>query len=649
LPQLTTRVLDQQLRGDVECWYPHLKFARELVPLSKTPKDPLLTQVFAQTPAGVTTLTLSSPLERDAPHVMQSPIRHSPSALALLVVVLSAKSAFAQTASQLTPRSFTPSTDNQHGTGVAISGSPDGQAPPGADRLFIRLIHVELQGDQLIDGGPLEAITKKLTDPAGVSGAQIFAAARELEKAYAAAGYVLVRVAVPPQTLTDGGTLDLVLIDGYIERVEIREVPKRVRRRVAALTDPLIGKRALKLAELERRVLLAGDVPGTVVRSSLAPGSVFGATVLIIEAKQRPVSTELGADNSPGSAFGGYSTSVGLNANSIMGLGEQMYLSAQGDPGGGFLGRFPRNRILASGFVAPVGQDGLTLNVEGVEARTDPTGSLTPGFDTTDLFRRLSSRLRFPWLRSRSANFATELVFDAENEEENAVVGAVTTPLSLDRLRVFRFNASADYLNSAGAVFFGRAAISAGSNGLGARSAAEAAATNIPLSRQGADAEFSKIELSLGYNQQLLQHLAVSLSAQSQDSLGHALAQAEQIGLVGRAALSAFDAGIFQGDSGYVARAEISSPSPLASMTNGQGLSGAPYLYLAEGRLWLTDPTAVEARSTRAGSYGVGLRLGGPPQMWPGNGSIAIEYGRQRRSDHVPEQNRFNVTASVTF
>ncbi len=480
---------------------------------------------------------------------MQGPIRHSPALaiLTLLVLVLGAAGASAQTASQITPRTFTPSTEKPPSAGLTISESPDAQAPAGADKLFVRLADVEVQGGQLIVEAPMAAISKKLTDPAGVSGAQIFEAARELERAYAEAGYILVRVAVPPQKLTDGGTLKFVLIDGYIERVEIRELPKRVRGRIAALTAALIGKRGLKLAELERCVLLAGDVPGAVVRSSLAPGSVPGAVILIMEARQRPITTDVGADNTLGSAFGGYSMSVGLNANSILGLGEQIYVRAQGDPGSGFFGRFPRNRILASGFLAPIGQDGLTLNVEGVEARTGPTSDLTPGFETTDIFRRLSSRLRYPWLRSRSANFATELVFDVENEQENAIVGGVTTPLSLDRLRVVRFNADGDYLSSWGGVFFGRASISAGISGLGARTAKEAAATDIPLSRQGADADFSKIELSLGLNQQILRHLAVSLSAQGQDSLGNALAQAEQIGLAGPAALSAFDAGDLPG------------------------------------------------------------------------------------------------------
>ena len=58
-----------------------------------------------------------------------------------------------------------------------------------------------------------------------VSGAAIFAAARELEAAYAKAGYVLVRVTLPPQKLVSGAVLRLVVIDGMIERIETKRVP----------------------------------------------------------------------------------------------------------------------------------------------------------------------------------------------------------------------------------------------------------------------------------------------------------------------------------------------------------------------------------------------------------------------------------------
>ncbi len=63
-----------------------------------------------------------------------------------LTLVLSAVISTAQTASQITPRTFTPSAENQPSTGLTISASQVEQAPAGAASLFVRLAHVELQG-----------------------------------------------------------------------------------------------------------------------------------------------------------------------------------------------------------------------------------------------------------------------------------------------------------------------------------------------------------------------------------------------------------------------------------------------------------------------------------------------------------------------
>ena len=68
-----------------------------------------------------------------------------------------------------------------------------------------------------------------------------------LAAAYAAAGYVLVRVVLPPQQLLNGARLKLVVVDGFIERIETRDVPERVRHRITTLVGPLTGRRGLTL------------------------------------------------------------------------------------------------------------------------------------------------------------------------------------------------------------------------------------------------------------------------------------------------------------------------------------------------------------------------------------------------------------------
>ena len=51
-------------------------------------------------------------------------------------------------------------------------------------------------------------------------------------------------------------------------------------------------------AEIERRLLLAGDTPGVILRSTLAPGQTEGGAVLVIDAKYQAISETLAFDNS---------------------------------------------------------------------------------------------------------------------------------------------------------------------------------------------------------------------------------------------------------------------------------------------------------------------------------------------------------------
>ncbi|MFG3756697.1 ShlB/FhaC/HecB family hemolysin secretion/activation protein, partial [Klebsiella pneumoniae] len=158
------------------------------------------------------------------------------------------------------------------------------------------------------------------------------------------------------------------------------------------------------------RVLLAGDTPGVLLRSTLQAGTAEGATVLVIDATYQAVSETLTVDNTLSKALGRTTLGVGLDLNSVAGLGELTYLRASGHPNGGdndCFDRYPRNRSLAAGVVVPLCIEGLTFNAEFTDARTTPQA--VAGVQTTDTFDRLSLRLRYAWLRGRSANFNSEL------------------------------------------------------------------------------------------------------------------------------------------------------------------------------------------------------------------------------------------------
>ena len=133
--------------------------------------------------------------------------------------------------------------------GFAIPSAPGLTTPAGAEKLYVRLSGLSIKG-----GLPqlAEATAKIEQGLVGrkVSGAEIFAAARELEAAYARAGYVLVRVVLPPQKLVNGSRLQLIVISGFIERIEFKGVPERVRDRITYLVAPLRERPDLTLKDI---------------------------------------------------------------------------------------------------------------------------------------------------------------------------------------------------------------------------------------------------------------------------------------------------------------------------------------------------------------------------------------------------------------
>ena len=559
-------------------------------------------------------------------------------------VLLFSSGAPAQTASQITPQTFAPPVQGGLGGGVGVGATPGLDTPPGAEKLFVRLRDIRVEGGFPELGDETAAIRAKLMGQR-VSGAAIFAAARELEAAYAKAGYVLVRVTLPPQKLVSGAVLRLVVIDGMIERIETKGVPERVRARIAAVVGPLTGRRGLMLRELERRILLAGDTPGVILSSTLAPGSVTGATVLVIEAKYQPVNGIFTADNSLARELGRYQIGTGADFNSVFGFGELGYVRVNGDPGDGFFSDHPRNRSLAAGEIVPLGIDGLTFNVEATDARTTPEAS--GGTQASDQFDRLSFRLREPWIRSRDFNFAQQLVFDLQDERDGLIEPAAL-PLFQDRLRIVRLVNEANYLTSWGATISGALTGSAGLDVLGARTAADATPT-LPLSRQGADATFAKVDGTLGYTQAFQEHFTGSFTVRGQYSFGSALLDSEQIGIAGPGSLSAFDAGTLQGDSGVVGRGELAAPFALPALFGTVGIVASPYVFGAIGEVFLEDPTVLERGEITAGSYGFGVHLGGGAAGTLSNGSLTLEFSRQARDDGVKDDNRFTLVTSIRF
>lgn len=569
-------------------------------------------------------------------------------AAAAVLALPFAQASLAQTASQITPPSFQMELPRLGGA-VVFSGAPGLEAPPGAERLSVALSGVTIEGGLPAMAAAGTALEDRLVGRR-VPVSELFAAAQDLERAYAQAGYVLARVVLPAQELNDGGRLRLVVVDGFVERVEDEGVPDRVRPRVQAMVAPLVGQRGLTLAEIERRLLLAGDTPGIALRSTLGPGDAAGGAALSLEADYRPVTGFVGLDNTLADDLGTWTLAAGLEFNSLLGKGELFYLRASGYPGGddgeglgGFFTGYPRTRTLIGGAMVPIGANGLTLTLEGTRSQTTPEPA--GGLQTASEFERLSFRLDYPWIRSRDLNVNAALILDATSENQRGLLGDRWATLSSDRLRVVRAASDARKPLASGGVLSGGAILSFGLDAFGARD--ETIDPGTAGAQVIADAAFQKLEVVALYQRPLREHVALALFARAQTSFGQSLPTSEQIGFASFGELATFDTGVLGGDAGWILRGDLQSPWSFTYRAFPIGIM--PYAFAATGMLRLEDPTAFEEARLRVSSVGVGVELTSVFAPNFSDATLALQYGRAYRDDALPDENRLSLVGSYRF
>ena len=558
-------------------------------------------------------------------------------------------SALAQTASEVTPSTFAPDAQRLGGA-VVFSGERGTRPPDGADKLLINLSGVTLNGGlpQMADANA--AVQSRLSGKT-ITVAEIFNAAADLETAYAQQGFVLARVVLPAQELRDGGRLRIEVIDGFVEDIDTSTVPVPVRDRIAQITEPLVGRRSLRLPELERQLLLAGDTYGVALGSALSAGATPGGTSLILQPEFRPITGFFAFDNLNSDELGPITLSAGVEFNSPFNLGETIYGRLSGAPAtdndadvGSFFGSDPRLRTLSVGGVVPLGYDGLTLNVEYTDSRTAPDNLLAP---TTSRFSRTSTRLFYPFVRSRNRNISGQLTLDLQEDEQFLVTpGGGRTPVYLDETTVIRAAVDGFWLTEAGMAIEAGAVLSRGIDALGARTAADAAG-GTPLSRQEADAEFTKLILSGRLRGQISERFNFSLSGRAQTSFGDALLTGEQFGIAGARSCRPLTR------AACVATAALSParkyPCPDRPQFRNIPVLVSPYVFAAYGDVSLKAPTALEQADVSATSFGLGVELNTLTRSNFSAATLRIEYARGTRDDDQPDNNRFSIQGSIRF
>ena len=543
--------------------------------------------------------------------------------------------------SSITPQTLRPEQIDKAAP-VTIPESNGLQAPAGADDLVVTL------GTVIVEGGYSEVAAQTDAVIAGLKGREIslreiYAKASEIEAIHARAGYVLARVAIPPQHLENGGTLKIRIIDGFIETVDTSGLPIRIRKAVAARAAPLVGKRHILLAQLEQPLLIAGEAPGLILKSTLTRGEQFGGSRLVLTGSQKRISGSIGGDNGLASALGSYGVNAQVSINSPFGLGEQIYgFVSSGYKVTDQLNSESPVRVLGAGLVLPFGNARFALNPELTFSRTQPLRQVGVP-QTRGNLKRFTLRGSYILSKTRSRSLTLNGVI--EHIDETNSVPSFATRLSRDRFNVARvgFSLSANAANGAYQSVSGQI-----SQGLGGGPTAADAATGTSFSRLGSNASFTKLNLGFRAGLPIAKKWQFGVVAKAQYTLGKAVFRSEQTALEGSDALSAFIGGITAVDEGGTVRIELARP--IYGIGRNR-IQLQPYGFAASGYGKVNVPTAIERGNIHAGALGLGLRITIPKTSIAGLGvAVGAEFAHGFADvAALNKTDRFNAAIIIRF
>lgn len=547
-------------------------------------------------------------------------------------------------AGQLIPRSFATQIDET----VATQAQDDqikSEAPPGAGSTSLKIgtIHVENLDPDFISGAeaiiaPLRGTQRKVAD--------VYDAAAKIQKLYSDAGFFLTRVIIPPQHVKDGGDIAFKVVEGFIADVNADALAPQIRARVAAYFKSLKNQPRLKLQVFDRRLRLAAGTNGIRLKTNLKPAKQPLGVTLTLTGNYDPLSAQITMDNSLPASLGSMEVIASGVINSPLGFGDQLYASVTGSPlNGGLSPKSPR-RVLAAGLNVPLGDDGLTGNLEYTWSNTTPIPT-AGGFATSSQYRRITAKLSYPVFLDQSSSLVARLAFD-DIDEDNQATGFNYT-LYHDHLSVLR--AGVDYNRAflGGVQLTSSFDLSQGLDGLGARGSGDAR-TGDPISQAGASDRFTKIQGRFHLVQALPNRMILDVSGRGQYAATGTMMNSEKFVLGGPSDLSGSDSGIMSGDSGWSIRAELQFDVPESDKL--PGLVVRPYMFASRGTVYIANPTAAE--SAVDGETDIGLGIRGRMEVAERDSKqveLLLEAARSMADNPAerPGNWRFNVSLGMKF
>ena len=467
---------------------------------------------------------------------------------------------------------------------VSVPRSPSAEVPPGSKDIGFELKSMVIDGATAFPSDTLRPLYENLLGRR-ITVADAFGVAQAIELRYRNAGYVTSRVVVPQQTVEEG-RFQILVIEGFVSEIVYQGDVGPARAAVERLVNGVRGIKPVTLAEIERRLLLANDLPGLTVRGTMeASAATQGGSVLVVRVERQATAGSASIDNRASPYLGSGQLQGSFSWNALGERADRVSVNAKTSLPAG------RSAGVGAGYDALLSDNGLMLNVSASHVRSNPRRELEP-LDVKSQVSSTTATLSWPLIRSREQNLRAVGQFEARDVDTELA----DTEFTRDRLRILRAGLSWDRSDTWDGITTVRGMLHQGVSGLGASD------NGSPLaSRVNGRSDFTKLTLDLTRLQQLAERWSLVGSLTSQYSRRPLLAS-EEIGLGGASYGRAFDEGELSADNGVAVTLE------LRYVPAGLPLKTQLYTYVDGGRVWAAEggnPTGDRSRLT---SFGIGAR-----------------------------------------
>ncbi len=347
-------------------------------------------------------------------------------------------------------------------------------------------------------------------------------------------GYIFASAYIPEQSV-QMGVLEIKLIEGMVDAVRIIGSDNQ---HLLKLLSSLEGKVAHR-PEIERRLLLAGDIPDIRVRSTKFLQE-DGRNILQVTVRERGDRARIQADNYGSESFGPIRARLSADLKAAINDSDALGVAIRTNP------IDPKEILSVSGYYeSAIGTDGLKAGIAGSVGDTAP-GDNAGGSDISGESRYLALYASYPVVRATSGSLwiETEAAYLSINRDDmNALIREDTeVTVSLGLRGAFPF---------AGGRVRAGAAIVQGFDIFGATRLG-----NPLASRRDGDGVFTKGEYWADFRTGLTKDLSIYLAARGQIA-NRPLLAAQELSIGGAYRVRGYDFSELSGDEGFYGLAEL--------------------------------------------------------------------------------------------